>query len=601
MKRKLFYAATAATLLFTGCANDEYVGEVENPRGELTEITFASKNAGITRAESSGSDAADLLGKNFVVVGYKNVGNDNKIVFDHYNVNYTNGTANSTLSNTAGWEYVGQDQGVRGVESNAKLAGSAVTAQTIKYWDYSATSYDFVAFSMGKGASSGEGEPQTTTYATPTAVKWNQLTTGAYTLSGDFNTLRECYISDKLNVQQTNYSSAVQLQFRHLTSKIRMALYETVPGYVVSEIKFYKDADTKPDTETTPTLYGNSAFNKEGTYTISFPSTTPKVSFKAATQNEQTKQGAVENNISFLNVSYKTFSESYKENAINSGSYLGTSSSTASYCGEGTEGKNFTVILPNEDQTSTLTLKIDYTLTSTDGSNETIKVTGATAVVPAQYAAWKPGYAYTYLFKISQNTNGSTGGSDDPTGLTAISFDAVVLADEVTGQETITTVSNPSITTIGVKDGKITMGGDEYETCTTIYATAHVPAQGTQGTEGYVEAKTAAPQKLYTVTLKKGSDTNAKDSPAQTINEASIKNALAATTNTVTDINGWELKVEYVTSGTEIVSSVPSEDGGTRSVNALKWDAENAGTIYAVEYETTTNDKVYKIVRIKSN
>ena len=42
----------------------------------------------------------------------------------------------------------------------------------------------------------------------------------------------------------------------------------------------------------------------------------------------------------------------------------------------------------------------------------------------ANYTAWKHCYAYTYIFKISQNTNGTTGtpGSDSE-GLTAISFD----------------------------------------------------------------------------------------------------------------------------------------------------------------------------------
>ena len=62
--------------------------------------------------------------------------------------------------------------------------------------------------------------------------------------------------------------------------------------------------------------------------------------------------------------------------------------------------------------------------------------------------------------KIAQNTNGSTGGGS--TGLTAISFDAVVLEDEQNGlQQTITTDSDPSITTYGFKDGKVTVNGGE--------------------------------------------------------------------------------------------------------------------------------------------
>ncbi len=95
-----------------------------------------------------------------------------------------------------------------------------------------------------------------------------------------------------------------------------------------------------------------------------------------------------------------------------------------------------------------LNLKVDYTLLSTDGSTETITVTGANAKVPKEYASWKSGYAYTYIFKISQNTNGLTNPSAGPAGLWPITFDAVVMNDEVDGvQETITTVATPSITT----------------------------------------------------------------------------------------------------------------------------------------------------------
>jgi hypothetical protein len=84
-----------------------------------------------------------------------------------------------------------------------------------------------------------------------------------------------------------------------------------------------------------------------------------------------------------------------------------------------------------------------------DGSNEKINVTGATAAIPAAYAKWAQNTSYTYLFKISDNTNGSTGEvGKDPEGLFPITFDAVVVEEENgTAQGTVTTVSTPSITT----------------------------------------------------------------------------------------------------------------------------------------------------------
>lgn len=54
---------------------------------------------------------------------------------------------------------------------------------------------------------------------------------------------------------------------------------------------------------------------------------------------------------------------------------------------------------------------------------------------------------YTYLFKISENTNGTTGGSNDQAGLYPITFDAAVteMTDKTEG--TTTTFTAPSITT----------------------------------------------------------------------------------------------------------------------------------------------------------
>ena len=198
------------------------------------------------------------------------------------------------------------------------------------------------------------------------------------------------------------------------------------------------------------------------------------------------------------------------EGTIREGStYLSQNAAKPYYCGDGYQN-----VLPSEGAASAITLRIDYKLTSVDGSKETINVKGATATVPAEYTEWKSGFAYTYIFKISQDTNGSTGGSS--TGLTAISFDAVVVDDEANGfQETITTVSDNSITTYGYKDNKVTTNGNEYVNGTDIYATV------------YSAGATVAPQKLYTVTLETGA--------TQTINEASVANALVNGTNNATD------------------------------------------------------------------
>ena len=599
MKKYIFLAASALAL--ASCSSDDFVGteggNVEN--GANKAINFGGGTGKITRANSEGEAAATLLGNNFVVVGFK--GNETaaantSLVFDHYNVNYATGTANTTASNTKGWEYVGQKQEVNG--ANKKLAADATNAQTIKYWDNSCTSYDFLAFSMGKGKGDGEAKE----YATPTAVDKNKLSTEAYTLKGDVNTLGECYISDMVTVAKGDKgykNEAVNMQFRHASSKVRIALYEIVPGYVISDVKFHSDTYSSgnyTEGEAEGALFGT--FNNKGTMTVYFPTTgtakkkNPDYNKAHVIFTADQVDGTV-NVQKFGKVNYGN----QVEDAIAEGNkYLSQSAANPSYCGTGTS--YYQSVLPAENASQPANLRIDYKLTATDGSGEEINVKNATVTVPAKYTAWKHGYAYTYIFKISQNTNGTTGkpGSDD-TGLTAISFDAVVLDDEVTGkQETITTVSDPSITTYGFKGNDVTTGKDEYEAGTDIYATAFVPAYTDKDNIKH-EATTAAPQKLFTVTIEEGA--------AQTINETSVANALkngkrdeTAKTYTITDASGKNMVITDAT-GT-IVNSVPTKDGHNLSVNALKWTG-TASTIYAVEYTYGDNKdkKAYKIVTIK--
>lgn len=551
----------------------------------------------ITRATTKGNAAAELLENNFVVVGFKgsneDAANNENYAFDHYNVNFKDGSAFSTESNRAGWEYVNQDMNVKGTKPAASLAQGGASQQTIKYWDHSCKSYDFIAFSMGKKDAASE-------YATPTHVDKDNLATAAYTLSGNVNTLSECYISDmKTAVEKENdYGKPVELSFRHLASKVRMALFETIPGYVVSDVKFYADATGTTNSEE-GTLIGK--FNNSGTLTVYFPTTgivnkdnkdynKAHVSFTASTDASEV---GVLNHKGFGTVIYNN----QTEGSISEGStYLSQNAATPSYCGA-KDKDYYQNVLPSEGKPSAITLRIDYKLTSVDGSNETINVKGATATVPAQYTEWKSGYAYTYIFKISQDTNGSTGGTS--TGLTAISFDAVVVDDEANGlQETITTVSDNSFTTYGYKDNKVTTNGNEYVNGTDIYATVYVPAAGETA------AKTVAPQKLYTVTLESGA--------TQTINEASVANALENGTNnatdktwTVTDYAGKKMVVTETADGfATTVTEVPAGPGYTLKVNALKWTGvvtdPATETYYAVEYTNGTK-KSYKIVKVVKN
>ena len=194
-------------------------------------------------------------------------------------------------------------------------------------------------------------------------------------------------------------------------------------------------------------------------------------------------------------------------------------------------------------------MKCDYTLVSRDGSGETIKVEEATAKVPALYTQWKPNFAYTYLFKISDNTDGHIG---EVEGLYPITLDAVVASEQDGSQETITTVSEPSITTFGVNSstGKYVSGGNEYAAGSDIYAT-------------FVDAGTVITPTLGTnVNVYLATTT---DAAAYPITEASVAEALlevSAIDKKITlDNKNADGSTSFTAAPTTSVDGVPSEDG----------------------------------------
>ena len=456
MKKYLFFAAAFVAL--ASCSNDSYVGDnsptMGGESGNGGAIVFSSGANGTTRADHEGADAANLLNKNFVVEGIKTVGTSVVEVFDNYNVNWTENTADKTLSNTANWEYVGQ----------AILTGkTAASAQTIKYWDYAAKQYDFWAYSLGGGS------------ATVSSLDHNAtLTSAAYTFSGSASDLAKVYISDLVTAYnptvsgQPEYQKQVNLTFRALVAKIRVGLYETIPGYSVKNVQFYPSASGTQ--ASTVALYAASAeLPSTGTSTVYFP-TVGSANKDNADYNKAHISFAADGTKS-ANQTYGTLSYGAKENyeKTTGNIWLARNSSQPTWAKE--DGKNagdYSIVLPNESG-SVLTLKVDYTLESTDGSGEEITIHGATALVPAQYTKWKSNYAYTYIFKISDNTNGKTDVTNGPEGLYPITFDAVVIDSQENTQETVTTVATPSITTYSVTSNVTT--NNEYKTNDVVYVT----------------------------------------------------------------------------------------------------------------------------------
>lgn len=445
MKKYLFIAASALAL--ASCSSEDFVGteggNVEN--GANKAIGFAGETGKTTRAGSiKGASAADLLGEKFYVLGTKGIlGNDHPTdskVFDNYQIVWGANTAGTTSDNTNDWRYEGLD--FTALNKTATTGGK----QTIKYWDYSQPQYDFIAYSIGSNDlvtdanKISEGKVYGSSIETPKGTGYK-----SYTLKGSSITdLQKCYYTDIVTVENTNYGKPVTFTFKNITAKVRVAFYETVPGYTVSDLQFYadnttpkKDLDGEDNQKATLFTTGTDKLTKNGQMDVIYP----KVGLSNKTHAAYNK--------AFVNVVSHDDEPSIALGKVNyaTNDVLATSAKTASMAGTSSDSY-YTPVLPVAKATP-LTIRMNYTLTSEDGSGEKIKVYGAKAVIPAAYTAWQPNHAYTYIFKISDNTNGTTSTTATKEGLFPITFDAVVndVAENDFTHESITTVSAPSVTT----------------------------------------------------------------------------------------------------------------------------------------------------------
>lgn len=579
-----YFLLAASALALASCSSDDFLGENPgNVQNATTAINFGGEAGKITRGTQTGSTAATTLKKHFVVFGDKtNAEGTTQAVYDHYDVKWI-GEDKKTQTNQHGWEYVGCTP-----NKNSNLDTDAT--QSIKYWDYSASEYNFAAFSLG--ALTDETDPYKNQLkyndATGTIaagnVKISQIGSKAskYTVEGAVGDITKLYISDRITAKPNGatpdikYQNAVQFNFRALKTLVRMGIFETVNGYSVKDVKFYSSTNTTSASATatgTPGLYSenNTIPAGNGTATITFGTSTTDGSYNKAlvkwTSTTNTKD------ITFGNLKLKA-AESKEAAGKN---YLGRTSADASL------PEDYNTVIPSAE-IGKLTLKVDYTLVSTDGSKEEIKVTGATAVVPAEYTKWQPNYSYTYIFKISDKTNGNTGDPTKP-GLYPIVFDAVVTETENGIQNTITTEETPSITTYA-KGNNI---NDEYKSTDNIYACV---TDATTGKTAALYNYNGGTYEYYAQLYKLTTGDN--------ITEAEAKAVINATGMTLGD-KTLTKEISYATGAldshfVEKIDATDATDGVEISGNFFKFKV-NAGT-YVFEYKKG-DVKSYKVIEVK--
>lgn len=401
MTTKTLMLAAMATVALASCTNDEFLGYDGTTAIEEDSVFIGFGSDAKARTRATHEESAALLSNKFYVFGSKTTNGNSTTLFDNYLVQYTANTAGSTETNECDWEYNG-------------LTSKKGATQSPKYWDFSAQKYDFVAAS-GLGADE-------LIKSTTEGMRINVANTDAMT---------SIYVSDRVTATPTAqaatattpatmaYKNTVQLQFRRLGAQMRIGFYETVPGYAVKDLIFYYIGAPSGSNE----VGVGCAFPHSGKYTVNYDDATnaAKVKFAGSdnTMDFFNSFGALDytsaqSQEGVAGKPYLNTDGSASATAVNE--FLGTTSASATY-GKGTYTIDGTAgvtsyykpIMPNESNSLKMQMRLDYTLVALDGSGDEIHVRDAYVAVPVEYLKWKPNHSYTYLFKISDASNGYTG------------------------------------------------------------------------------------------------------------------------------------------------------------------------------------------------
>lgn len=408
MKKILILAA--ALSVFASCAK---VGVIDGTnKADDTPIMFSVGQSNMTKVTPL--SAAEHY--NFGVFAYKSNDATHNIM-ENYLVGYMDNTnkkgyymtaANQTTlgdaaaTGTSMWAYekLGTSEysytGTDGYYTTAQTAYmSNLANQYLRYWDYASESTSFYAYAPYVN---GTG---TATYDNATKVL--TIPDGTITDGYDAPTDLEYMFATK-TVAKGSYGTDVPLTFTRLNAKLNIKFYEDLDGYSVKIL----DLTDAYGVSAVPAIRTGSAgsysyekgkyFTKSGV-AVDFSAASPAVSQLTGTETQTT-----------LNFKAPAADE------------IGTAAASAS-------ASATTYYAIPKNNTTGLTFHVTYKLTSTTG--ETLTIKDATVYVPADYVNWTAGTAYTYIFKITKNTNGSTDPSttvkpEDPAVPTTPAFYPIV-------------------------------------------------------------------------------------------------------------------------------------------------------------------------------
>lgn len=429
MKKVTIFAAIAMTMV--GCSSDELV----NSSTENTEapIAFSVEKKNISRGDQATTlPSLESTGHyNFGVWAYKyGTSLTTQKVMDNYLVGYSDGNgvgysnANATTwASTIGdqkdhkspwfYEYLGTAEYQNTDASKGYLASqaaymSANANQYLRYWDLKYTNTNFYAYApyRATGVTFDENAKKITVANTAQVAGYDKPSLQEFMYAG----------AQATNADQED----VKLTFKHLGAQVNLRFYEDVRGYKVQIIDV---TDANSGIQATPATTDGTNYTKADYYTscgatidfttVGTPTATVNHTGAATTQDNLkfvipagTEDGLT-SYTSKLSTNYNVIPE-----AVATGNTQNYAKSSTIY---------YPVAQPATSKVG-FTFHVSYKLIAEDNGEE-ITVHNARVFVPAKngsefIAAWQPNTKYTYTFKITKDSKGTTNPDDTTIDIT---------------------------------------------------------------------------------------------------------------------------------------------------------------------------------------
>ncbi len=390
-----------AAQLFAACSSGD---DLIVPDDNLHPISFstADTSAQVTRADNT--EGLQTLGINEIkVYGYKTLNGQLQNVMPGYTLRYQDGTANSSTSNSTGWEYVGLTD-----DSNNPVTDYKGQKQEIKYWDGNSSDYRFFGvIQNNKYPLRYDGSPidenteiddtksfsmefKGLTYMTRTYDARNRKYEYLTYKTTDNGVTYTSKVEEKDipmygtmwqgDPSSTNfdYTKPVTLAFSKPYALIRLVFIRP-DGSSVTQLgdaknttnpyaaKFNPKDESNISTDGTVDVTWSMKGSEESTTATSTKATLPAMQFDPIELSEPEKR-------------YQAWPEYVM---------VPTSTTTTTTLGE----------------TTTTTSNVDYMCTVFVNEEGLSSLQERTAYVPKEFTHWKAGYEYTYVFKITYNNS----------------------------------------------------------------------------------------------------------------------------------------------------------------------------------------------------